>query len=527
MKLKAYTIRLCKKDEYDQLVDFFRNYWSPNHVFCRNKRIFEFQHGNAENGYYNFVIAIHNKTQEIHAVLGFISSSTYDATDALKPKSVYGALWKVRNDVHNQEIGKLGLGVLYHVIKSFPEADYITLGLSGFSQQIYNSLHFDFGKLEHYYLASKYCNDFKICEKPEVNNKFTYSEKFLIKNVFSVPSDWGTQYHPEKNAEYFTNRYINHPFYKYELIGIFKENQMITIWIVRKISINGHNCLRIVDMVGDMSVNLDGIEGNIQDLLKEYSAEYIDCYNHGISEEYFTGMGLKKVAGDTIIPNYFEPFEKRNIDIHYASYSKYPTVIFKGDCDQDRPNLLEQLRLRREQALKSETSPFKVLETYAYTDDYEAHEMERCILSPFYLRKEYNGKKTEWTFAQYLDTLPEVEWWLKNGDSGKDYLSIRYTNSQTGELSLFYPDWIVRLTNGVIGIFDTKGGITATSNDTKDKAEELQRRIKYLNSLTREQRYVGGIVRFANGKWYANNSQKYTCNPMNTDRWCLLEDLLV
>ena len=192
-----------------------------------------------------------------------------------------------------------------------------------------------------------------------------------------------------------------------------------------------------------------------------------------------------------------------------------------------RPNLMEQLRLRREQALKSETSPFKVLETYAYTDDYEAHEMERCILSPFYLRKEYNGKKTEWTFAQYLDALPEVEWWLKNGDSGKDYLSIRYTDSQTGELSLFYPDWIVRLTNGVIGIFDTKGGITATANDTKDKAEELQRRIKYLNSLTREQRYVGGIVRFANGKWYANNSQKYTCNPMNTDGWCLLEDLLV
>ena len=189
--------------------------------------------------------------------------------------------------------------------------------------------------------------------------------------------------------------------------------------------------------------------------------------------------------------------------------------------------MLEQLRVRREQALKSETSPFKVLETYAYTDDYEAHEMQRCLLVPFYIRKEYNGRNTEWPFAQYLDTLPEVKWWLKNGDSGKDYLSIRYTDSQTGELSLFYPDWIVRFTDGTIGIFDTKGGITATSQDTKDKAEELQRRIKKLNSLVREQHYVGGIVRFANGKWYANNSQKYTCNPMNTDGWCLLEDLFV
>lgn len=43
----------------------------------------------------------------------------------------------------------------------------------------------------------------------------------------------------------------------------------------------------------------------------------------------------------------------------------------------------------------------------------------------------------------------------------------------------------------------------------------------------REQHYVGGIVRFANGKWYANNADTYTCNPMNTDGWSLLEDLLV
>lgn len=191
-----------------------------------------------------------------------------------------------------------------------------------------------------------------------------------------------------------------------------------------------------------------------------------------------------------------------------------------------RPNLLEQLKERQRQALQLETEPFRVLATYAYTEDYEAHEMQRCILSPFYIRKEYNGRKTEWRFAQYLDALPEVDWWLKNGDSGKDYLSIRYSDSQTGELSLFYPDWIVRFTNGTIGIFDTKGGMTAISQDTKDKAEELQRHIKYLNSLNRDQRYVGGIARWANGKWYFNHLQEYICNPHNTEGWDLFEACL-
>ena len=94
-------------------------------------------------------------------------------------------------------------------------------------------------------------------------------------------------------------------------------------------------------MLGDINEELS-IEGNIQNLLKEYSAEYIDCYNHGISKEYFYAMGFSEVTGDVVIPNYFEPFEKKNIDIYYASYSRFPTVIFKGDCDQDRPNLLNQ-----------------------------------------------------------------------------------------------------------------------------------------------------------------------------------------
>ncbi|MCH5175259.1 MAG: hypothetical protein J1F40_05185 [Prevotellaceae bacterium] len=186
-----------------------------------------------------------------------------------------------------------------------------------------------------------------------------------------------------------------------------------------------------------------------------------------------------------------------------------------------RPNLLAQLKERQEQALKTEAVPFKVLETYAYTDDYEPHNMQRCILSPFYIRTSYDGRITEWSFAQYLDASEKVEWWLKNGDSGKDYFSIRYTNSEKGILARFFPDWIVRLKDGRIGIFDTKGGITAASQDTKDKAEELQRRIKYLNSLNREQRFIGGIICKFNGLWYLQNLEHYTYNPNNTDGWIL------
>ena len=38
-----------------------------------------------------------------------------------------------------------------------------------------------------------------------------------------------------------------------------------------------------------------------------------------------------------IIPEYFSPFEQKNVDIYYMSEMDKP-ILFKGDGDMDRPN---------------------------------------------------------------------------------------------------------------------------------------------------------------------------------------------
>lgn len=340
MRFELYTIRLCRRDEYEELVDFFGKYWSKNHVFCRNKEIFEFQHGDASNGEYDFIIAVHNETNEIHAVRGFISSSRYDGGDFANPVSVSGALWKVRDDVQNKEVGKLGLGVLYYLLKHFPESAYISLGLSVFSQQIYDALHFDFGLMKHYYIASKYMDEFYIASDPFINSHSVVNEEYKIKCINAVPDDFDSYYYPTKNREYIVNRYLNHPFYEYKLAGIFQRGELLTIWVIREIEVDGHRCVRLVDVVGNME-GIQDIEGNVHEFLQNSNSEFVDCYNHGIKENIFFGMGFRQIDGDTVIPNYFEPFEKKNVDIHYAAHSKKSVVIFKGDSDQDRPNLLD------------------------------------------------------------------------------------------------------------------------------------------------------------------------------------------
>lgn len=161
---------------------------------------------------------------------------------------------------------------------------------------------------------------------------------------------------------------------------------------------------------------------------------------------------------------------------------------------------------------------------YAYTEEHDELEEQKSLLHPFFLGKQYTGRKTEKAFAKYLDSQDTIEWWFKNGDSGKDWLAIRYFNEDRQEEALFYPDWVFRKTDGTIGIFDTKGGQTASSRETKNKAEALQRRIALLNENSLNC-YVGGIVIEANGTWYYNAHAEYSYRSGSTDGWNRMQDL--
>lgn len=186
----------------------------------------------------------------------------------------------------------------------------------------------------------------------------------------------------------------------------------------------------------------------------------------------------------------------------------------------------EYIRRRREEAEQQETSTFKIQKVYAYSDEYEALEMQRCLFKPFYIGKDYKGRDNELKFAKYLDSQDCIKWWMKNGDTGKDWLSIRYYNEVTQRKELFYPDWIYMKKDGTIGIWDTKGGQTASAIETKNKAEELQRHLEILNSNNRmDIRYEGGIIRMENSMWYCNNCTEYLYIEGSTKGWINMNEL--
>ena len=55
--------------------------------------------------------------------------------------------------------------------------------------------------------------------------------------------------------------------------------------------------------------------------------------------------------------------------------------------------------------------------------------------------------KSERLFERYCEQQTDIEWVYKNGDTGQQYFSVVYIDSLQKQW-LFYPDYIVKKTNG-------------------------------------------------------------------------------
>ena len=342
---KIYNIRLCKVNELFKLQVFINNYWREGHILCHSDELFHFQHKNEDNdNVFNFVVAENLVTGEFDGVFGFIISNIYDKSKKISSIK-WSAIWKVRDDVKNKEIRSLGLALFKYILDLHPHIPYVALGMSESNIAICKALHFKNGALTHYYIANENITDFKIAKNP----KFIVAEcpKNTINTIqridnISYVNGIHNPINPYKNLEYFNGRYSQHPLYKYDYYGITSYGTLKLIIVARKVNILNTCVIRIVDMIGSFD-DIYSIYNQMQGLLQQEEAEYIDCYNTGIETKHFIESGFNIVEGDTIIPDYFEPFERRNIILNYAYSSDENIVIFKGDADQDRPNTIKSI----------------------------------------------------------------------------------------------------------------------------------------------------------------------------------------
>jgi type III restriction enzyme len=76
-----------------------------------------------------------------------------------------------------------------------------------------------------------------------------------------------------------------------------------------------------------------------------------------------------------------------------------------------------------------------------------------------------------------LDGDSTIEWWFKNGINKVEYLGIKYEYPEH-KIKTFYPDYVVKYSDGTIGIFETKSdgddeNLGGLNIKTAKKAEAL------------------------------------------------------
>lgn len=342
-----YTIRQPQSSETELVQGFIENHWKKGHALSKSTELLLFQHFDYRSNLLNFYIALNNETKEIDALFGFIPTSQFDI-NLDNNGDYWGAIWKRREDIQNDEASDIGFSVF---LRLFDEPHFHSFGAIGISKvalRIYKAFNCKVGYLQQYYILNNQMDEFRIAGN--VDKKLCEAvEGYIPKRGWSV-SELGQQdllkininptYYPIKSVNYLINRYMNHPIYKYDFYGVYKGDKIVTILVARFVKANGAMVIRIVDALGELQGTL---YESFQEIMHETGAEYVDFMNYGIEDSVFYEMGYRKLdlQGDLVIPNYFEPFEQRNVKIDVAWKADYDNyVVFKGDSDQDRPNIL-------------------------------------------------------------------------------------------------------------------------------------------------------------------------------------------
>jgi len=342
--MSIYTVKKVPSNEVEKLVSFIDNHWKKGHALVKSRVLLDFQHYNKADDTYNFIVAENNETKEYDALVGFIPTSQYDSKLA-ENGDYWGAIWKFREDVSNGEINNVAFYIWKRIFKQPFFHSYAAIGISQIAKRIYEVSRIPVAVLNHYYIANESVDSFEIGAKLQKGNPGLSQVKSSISeiDIETIDEECITAvYRPFKSIEYLKNRYKNHPIYKYNFWGVYTD-KLNAIFVVRKVVVGGSSILRVVDVLGDLSV-LGNIYDEIQVKLKESGSEYLDLMNYGIKKDVFSNMGFQLLdieQEDIILPNYFEPFEKRNVAIEIAYKAQYEGyVAFKGDSDQDRPNVL-------------------------------------------------------------------------------------------------------------------------------------------------------------------------------------------
>lgn len=326
-------IRYLKRTEINNLQSFINSNYSRNHILSANKRLIHFYYNYKKKN--NLSILGYFNNNKLLGIAGIIKQNNWEK----KSSKNYFLSLLVKDKSLKKEITFSFFNFIYTKIK--PNL-FVCSGFNKKIKKVYKKIG-KIIKFSHFYIyndkfkngLSKNLNKMSIKEKDKINN-------IKIEETISLSKTPYSKYNPTKSKIYFINKYIKNPFYKYTFLKIKKDGKTIFFFVVRKIKIkNKSKIIRIVDFYGNLDKKI--YVGNIiKKYLEVNNFEYIDFLCIGLKKHLLKHIGFNLKKTNQLIPNYFEPFIKKNITLELCIFINNfkDCIFFKGDGDQDRPKLI-------------------------------------------------------------------------------------------------------------------------------------------------------------------------------------------
>lgn len=321
-------LEYMKKSDKEELFNFLKENWNNNHIYIKDQKYFDYEFSDNSN----FILA--KNEDKIVATLGYFD---YD-----NKGDIWTVIWK--------NSGKMDDGL--KSLQFLLNAGYKSVSSCGINKKtipIYKFLGINTGRLKHFYILNHEIEDYKIAKiSQKINKEVKYIKGKDIEEINNIQQLLSTINYQElkkhnfyKSPEYFNKRYFKHPYYKYHVL--VKSENTNSILVYRIVREKDRSCIRIMDFLGDEKEFGDFIKYLIEKMFKERH-EYIDIYEEGLDKQNLEKLGFieREEEDKNIIPNYFEPFIQKNIEIYYMTTCNKKFRMFKGDGDQDRPSIVKE-----------------------------------------------------------------------------------------------------------------------------------------------------------------------------------------
>jgi len=245
------------------------------------------------------------------------------------------------------------------------------------------------------------------------------------------------------------------------------------------------NELGIIDTTGQKH-EFAKSAGEIRRIYIDYCRSLLGSFEKAHSTDVLAGYLLQAME------ELFELFETdaMKVILYHANKPKFTDIITRALAIYEKKLQVRQ-KNAKERAFEQYTWEVPAERLYKESTHHVMPQMEEHALLPFI---ELNtASSPECRFSEYLEANKEyIDWWYKNGDEGKQHYSIPYVNSG-GEKSLFYVDFVVRMRNGKVFLFDTK-----TENSDPEAPNKHNALIDYMNGTNLR----GGVIVEKNDVWY-------------------------